>query len=158
MGIIFPSLLILCCLSERFMPCIHIPALPLPSPHRNPTVPSLLVCLLGVLLEHAQLMPEHNPFVWIHQQFCTQPACQAWPTVSHQSLPFSAGIPWTRCQMHIFRVLYGIHKETLTVWSGPQFSAACQNELFHFCTINARLGESILKNILHKTSGFHVLN
>lgn len=48
--------------------------------------------------------------------------------------------------------------EALTVWFRPQFSETCQNELFHFCTTNARLRQTFFKEILPESSGFHVRN
>lgn len=141
------------------MPDIHMPKLALLFLYENPSVQSLFMNLLEILLEQAQLMPEHDPFVWIHAQLYAQPICQSGPTASHQSLHFSAGIQQTRCQVHISWVFYGIHREALTVWFRPQFSATCQNELFHFCTTNARLREIFFKKgILRKSLGFHVLN
>ena len=96
--------------------------------------------------------------MWIHACLCAQPICQPGPTAPHQNLHFSAGIQQTRCQVHISWVFYGIHRESLTVWFRPQFSATCQNELFHFCTTNARLRQKIKKTMLHERLGFHVLN
>lgn len=81
------------------MPDIHIPKLALLFLRETPSVQSLLLSLLKILLEQAQLMPEHDPFVWIHAQLYAQPICQSGPTASHQSLHFSAGIgkPDVKC-------------------------------------------------------------